>query len=128
MSDIPLAYFMRSTLEKDIYTWLEERYLKDNFIFNNILGPDTYKIPGNGRIDYKATDLDGNDVFIEVKPWEISIKHVLQVIKYYLHVKPNKFYKNPRFIIIGKTITNQKRELLEKIGIEVKLIDEIAKV
>jgi len=123
MKKTPLSFFMKSMPEDETYSWLEQKYLKEGFYYTNIF--PQYRIPGNGIIDYKVIDCNKRDTFIEVKKWEINIEDIKQMIGYYLHTINNCFYNKPRYIIIGKTISDFKKHLLEKIGIEVQFLDEI---
>lgn len=74
----------------------------------------------NERPDYLFYDYEkGLFVYLEVKPWNLRIKDVLQVIKYFLHIQEHAQGRHGVAILCRDVDSRIRREILEKIGIRV---------
>lgn len=117
--------------EEQICRFLEKTHLREGINFYNVI-PE-FEIIHNfhvqGRVDYKCHDRNGTDVYVEVKNWFLKIKDVLQVIRYYIHIKEHRLLgKNSfRFIVICEGLSKTRNDLLEKLGIEVWLLPVLRK-
>lgn len=107
--------------------------LLTSFVIGNLpkLFPDYHlhekeKILGNRTVDLHLKDQEGNDLFVEIKAYEITKRQIGRIIDYHsaiLNLEPQP--KNPRFVIIAESVDENMRRQLEKMGISIKTYDEL---
>lgn len=78
------------------------------------------------RIDYLAKEIfTETPILIEVKNWFATINDIQQLIKYYIHAT-ERYGKNKfKLLLYTGGIDPTRREILEKIGIEVYLTKDV---
>lgn len=112
--------YMRAKDEENLYSFLENKYLPRKF---GNQWKKQYEFAPSCIIDYFIkTPLP---TLIEVKNWFVRIKDMQQIMKYLAHAtdryKPNGFH----FVLIAGGIDEERRTLLEPLGVEIILTKDI---
>ncbi len=113
-----IAKFEMHLTEEDLKRFLKK---KPEYIEEGIrITREEYDI-GIGKIDLFGRDKNGNIVIIELKKGKIGENEVLQLNRYVQYYK--KTNPNVRGIIVGSSITNTAKILLENLRLEFKSIN-----
>jgi len=82
---------------------------------------EQYEIPGsNCFVDFYAYE-PKKDIhhFVEVKNEQVRIKHMEQIMKYFVHMVERYGWLHFRFTVIASTIYDKRLEILSKLGIQI---------
>ena len=113
LSKNPSGY-IRAKNEEELYYFLENQYFPKKFGNN---WEKQFEFAPSCIIDYfvKANI----PILIEVKNWFLSIKDMQQIMKYLAHATDRYGPKGFHFMLIAGGIEEQRRTLLEPLGVEI---------
>jgi len=108
--------------EKDVYEAIENRKLLLPGLSLEHRVTEFFRL--KERPDYLFLDINtGRKVFLEVKPWELRIRDMEQLLRYYIHIQEEGRGEYD-LAVLCYTIKENRRKILEKLGIRVYTFED----
>jgi len=103
--------------EKEVYRAIEKRKLLLPDLSYECRVKNFFNL--RERPDYLFSDMvTGRHVFLEVKPWEVRIKDMEQLLRYLVHIE-EEGDGDYDLALLCFTIKENRRKILEQLGIRV---------